>query len=371
MRTVSDAGLARFPFKTVPPIGPTDLWLDRKEFRKVLEEVVSTWSYRDESSLYLLWADFGAGKTHALRFVQHLAATVSPPALAVYSDLPKAVSDFKSVYEQIVPQLPEIVLREAVVDFRREHADDWLSVPELQGDRDTPRVLWILAEMADQPQGEVARKWLRGERLSARELLMIDYISPIKTADHATRTLQTICRLVVRGPKYSRLVLLLDEFQRIGEVTEKKIRDVNAGIHTLYNSCPEGLAIFLTYSFGDPANIAFLVTDAVRSRVDRVFDLPPLGTDDATEFVWDLLEQSKLAGSPVRPFSRPAVEWLVQRLAQDAEGNVTPRKVMQVFGRALDKALTSEAEVGFPIDETAAAQLYEKPTADQLGETVV
>src|SRR2546428_21514 len=60
-------GLARYPFEIIPPGEPTERWADRAQLRADLQSLIGSWSERKGSGVYLLWADLGAGKTHAMR----------------------------------------------------------------------------------------------------------------------------------------------------------------------------------------------------------------------------------------------------------------------------------------------------------------
>lgn len=369
MTNLSDLSLIEFPFKTVPPTGPTELWIGRERFLRDLIELVGSWIIKPDSGIFLLWADLGAGKTHALRHIEYRGSLLTPPAMAIYADLPKASGDFKGVFEQLIPAFPEQALVNAITSFRGRNRDSWLDHPVVRGDRYTPRVLWTLAQLGDGLQGDTARKWLRGERLSARELQLLDGVPPIRTSDDATRTLGTLCRLLVDDKRYSRVVLMLDEFQRIGESNPRKIRAINAGIHTLFNSCPVGLAIILSYSFGTPENIKFLVTDEVRSRVRKIYSLPALTETEAWQFVSHILD-SRSAVRPQVVFQDSAIRAVVKRLVADTRSalppqNLTPRNLMQAFETILDHCLNKETSP-FPVDHALADAVYETPASIRI-----
>jgi hypothetical protein len=277
----------------------------------------------------------------------------------VYSDLPDGAEDFKEVYRQIIPAFPEAVLASAIDNFRRLYRETWLDAPILGGDRDTPRVLWIMAQAGSPMQAEVARRWLRGERLYSRESALLENVTAIKSADQAIRVLSTLCRIVVMGGNYTRLVLMLDEFQRIGQVSRKRIAEINAGISSLLNACPEGLAIFLSYSFGVPENIKYFVMPEVLSRVERQFNLPTLTQSEAVEFIQELLAFHALPGG-VEPFTNEAVAGCVRSLSTDLKGHLTPRKLMQCFTGILDGALAETPGI-FPLSTRDARRLYLPP----------
>lgn len=353
--SLEDANLREFPFEVVPPAAPTHIWASRPSFRLQLQKMVETWHSRRSSAIYLMWAELGAGKTHALRYLEYLVSKATPPSVAVYCDMPESIADFRDVYRQIVPRIPGSVLTDAIVAFRGARGEDWLDAPELQGDRDTPRALWMLT--GQEQSADVARKWLRADRLTASDTRLIGGSASIRTSTDAIRVLSCICRIVVAEGKWDRFVLMLDEFQRIGQINSRRIQDINSGINTVFNSCPNGLVFLLTYSFGDPKSIDYMVTPEVRSRVTARYQLPNLSEDEAALFVSDLL-----ASYSADPESPPAmrsesVGRIVGRIAAESSGRITPRRLMKGFGGVLDAALQLE-DVRFPLQPEVVETLY-------------
>ncbi|MFC1909692.1 hypothetical protein ACFLXC_00120 [Chloroflexota bacterium] len=375
MPSFSDTGLTEFPFKDVPPAEPTDLWVGRPKFLSDITQLVSSWAYNKNSSIYFIWADFGAGKTHSLRYIEYLANIIQSSYSAVYCELPKGITQFKFIYEQIMPRFSEEILCSAIQGYRQRYGDNWLSAQILNGDRDTPRVMWTLAQTINQPQGEISRKWLRGERLSSAELRVIDNVTPIKTSEQATRTLSTLCRIVLQDSKYSRIVIMVDEFQRIARANKNQIKEINDGIHTLFNSCPKGLSIILTYSIGVPDSIKYLTTDAVRSRLKQVLTLPIMSKVELKDFIVDLLKKYQIPDTTVKVFTQDAIEWVINKLfedsvkwaknevAEDASRSVTPRIAMQEFSKILEKTINGDGPYQFPIDKGWVKSLYVDPTS--------
>lgn len=153
---------------------------------------------------------------------------------------------------------------------------------------------------------------------------------------------------------------MFDEFQRIGQVSQRKIHDINAGINTLYNSCDEGLAIILSYSFGVPENIKFMVSGEVLSRVERQFALQMLSESEATIFIEELIEEHRVNGTDRTPFEEKTVKNVVQRLSHDLKNRITPRLLMQCFTRILEAALALD-EPSFPLSPEVAGGLYAPP----------
>jgi hypothetical protein len=354
MRSLDSLGLSRYPFSIVPPPGPTDQWADRKSVRDQLQRLVASWGLREGAAMALLWADFGAGKTHALRYLEALCIGQSPPFLPIYCDLPESAATFKDVYDQLIVRVPEDALCASIVGFRSRHGGAWLSAPSCRGDRDTLQVLWVLSQAGNSAFGSLARSWLRGERLGARNLTQLEVPSSIRTPEDAIRSLVTVCNVLAEGGDFRRVVLLMDEFQRIGTVSRRRIGDINAGLNTAFNSCPR-LSIVLSYSFGVPEHIRIMVSPEVRSRVSKELQLPFLTEDEAVEFVKDTLASAAAPGGRVL-FDADTVRAVVQMVSALSPDRITPRRLMKACGAILEGVLLDE-EIDLPVAPTVARRL--------------
>jgi hypothetical protein len=364
LSTLDKVGLSVWPFETVPPTSATSAWYGRPQIKSDFERITGSWEFRSTSSIHLLWADFGAGKTHAMRYVQGICAAYSSPVVAVYAELPTDAVDFLRVYQQIVRQIPETVLRKSIYALREKEGSKWLDASSLNGDRDTPRVLWQLAELPDDESGEVARKWLSGATVGAAELRKIGGVAPIKTSNDALRVLSSLQHLITNYGGYSRFVLLLDEFQRVGQASKAKRRDVNAGLHKFFNSCPNNLSIILSYSIGDANAITNLVTPELMSRIEEEMSLPMLSLEESKTFAIEVIEKSSSSGKWTDCIEAGAVDVLVAKLHADSGGRMTPRRLMQVFGTVFERVVASSKKKLIPIGVDDAENYYRPPTAD-------
>ncbi len=93
------------PFSMVADESAAACWAGRPEILRQLKRVCRGWANRSDSTLDLLWANLGAGKTHALFHLKHLLA-VEPSAFVVFVELPENVSHFLELYQRVVTNLP-------------------------------------------------------------------------------------------------------------------------------------------------------------------------------------------------------------------------------------------------------------------------
>lgn len=353
-------GLNSDPFRVVPPAGPTSQWLGRPALRSRLESIARSWQVPSRSTLYLVWAYLGAGKTHALRYVEYLALQINAPAIAIYADLTQAPDSFVDIFERIVRRIPEQVLADSIRKFRILHESGWLDAPELAGDRQTPQALWVLAEASDSPPAEVVRTWLRCATITRTQGLTAGGITTIRDADQAVRILVCLVHIVLAAGHYGRFVLMLDEYQRLAQISKRKKDDINAAVKAVYDQCPEGLTIFLTYSFGTAEHIRYMTSDELRDRVETRLQLPPLTLAESTGFLEDLIASHSSDSSKM--FRPAALAYLVNEAAKAVADKLTPRGLMQAARGVVMDAF--DQGIDFPLTVKAVKSLYQAPGPD-------
>lgn len=361
--TLEKLGISSWPFDVVPPTSGTTRWTGRHDFKSNLDRVAGNWGFIPTSSIYLLWADFGAGKTHALRYMQGCADRNDPPAVTAYAEIPAGTTKFLDVYQEIFKGIPEQCLYRSINALRNVEGDGWLNATELNGDRDTPRVLWQLVSFPDDEIGELARRWLSGVKVSAAELRKLGGVAPVKDSNDALRMLTTLQHLITHYGGYSRLVLLLDEFQRVGQQSTNNRRDVNAGLHRFFNKCPINLTMFLSYSIGISDAIKQLITPELMSRIEEEMHLNMLTQPEAYKFMQETIAQTSLTGDAGPCIDGDAMMDVISKLHDDSQGKLTPRRLMQVFG-TIFTAAGNAGTVQLPLDREFAMDVYRPPTAD-------
>ncbi|MCL0092154.1 hypothetical protein M1N92_00510, partial [Dehalococcoidia bacterium] len=97
--TYPHLGLVDWPFRVVPIRGDMVIWAGRQQLKGQVERLVRNISRRSVSSLHLMWADFGAGKTHTLYYIESLAKEHN--LLPIYVEWPKKTATFVDVYRVI------------------------------------------------------------------------------------------------------------------------------------------------------------------------------------------------------------------------------------------------------------------------------
>jgi len=329
--------LRDWPFRIVPSRESAKVWADREVVREQVLNLLNQLSRRSISSLHLMWADFGAGKTHTLLHMCNLCESrVFETLLPVYVEWPKSTKTFLDVYraaslafsERLLPELLYAALvRNSIATIlgtvRRQHPGMAVVLEALQ------------AGIANALP--VAMRWLRADpTLYKRELRVLGPLERIESSDEAVRVLGALVSLLVMSGTYRRLLLMVDEFQRMGTLRPRVREEVNSGLHTLVNTCPDGLTLLLSFSFGRPENIKYLISNELRSRADlEMISLPVFSRKEAHRFTVDLLDAHRIEGAPshLYPFTEQAIRAILART-----GTLIPREIIKRLDMVLRRA---------------------------------
>ena len=342
--------LTRWPFPAVPQQGFCDFIADRERLRKDIDGLLSTLSRQDTSSIHLVWSWFGAGKTHTLFYLAN-RANFGPSSERrlhpVYSEFPKAARSFVDLYRSFAAGLDFDDLIDAYLEISTGAAAQALERTMMQASPDLVTALRVLA-MGTASDQATAMRWLRGDTLAASEFRRVGIAQRIGTSEDASRILAAIIRLFSlaadssdRG--ISRVLWLLDEFQRMESLPPRLHREISTGLHSTFNAAPIGLAIVLSFS-GQPAeHLPDWLTPELRDRIGRtkVLMLPPMVMDEGLEFVRDILSHARMPEYPksIEPFF-PFCEESCRAILKDIQRHedLKPRSIMLAFGAVLQEA---------------------------------
>lgn len=336
--------LKSWPFQTVPDEAFAQIWAGRQQTKKELEHLVWRMQFAPKSSLRLLWANLGMGKTHTLLHLQYLCKQTKGKLIPVYAVMPNSPGNFLDIYRAIVSNLPFVYLGDQLVKVGNDSSGSVALHPMFSK---SPGVVSALLAMrsGDMERVIAAQQWLRAQPgLSTKDMRTVGVTYRIKTTEDAITALTTLVNLsTYKVLPVGKLVIMLDEYQRIGELRPSVRTGINAGVHTLYNANPTGLEILLSFSFGNQENVMFLLSDEVKSRAElQSIKLDVLTKGEAVEFLRDLLSSFRISDDErwAFPFSPNAVTLLVDKIAQERE--LTPRRVMHFANHVLlEKISTS------------------------------
>lgn len=353
---LSHLALSGWPFQTTPDETFAQIWADRNGVREEVQKLIFRWTRVDRSTLHLLWADLGAGKTHTLKYIcRYLEKHRDLCILPVYSVMPKQMKSFLDVYR--------VVMSGFDLDA---FADMFASVYRRPGGRKAaneevfPYIPDACAALRNvqsdnRREADIAINWLKGTAgLTRRQLEPLGINRLIKTTDDAVAILSGFIRIVQLTGTYRRVVVMLDECQRIGGSKLSIGRDINTGIQTWYDCNPNRLTLMLSFGSGEERFVRHLLSPELLSREDHQhLSMPLLAMAEAKKFIEDLLKCFRVPGSSPsawHPFSEQQVDTIVSCVTNNGQARVTPRALM----KACDAVLS---EVDYQIATTGKSDL--------------
>ena len=335
--------LRDWPFRVVPDPEFATVWAGRRNTKEQIERLVRKMQFAPRSGLHLLWANFGMGKTHTLLHLQHLCQRTQGRLIPVYAVMAQRPNSFLDLYRAIVSEFPYDLLGHQLVKIGSTRSGSLQEHPPFSK---SPGLVSALLAMrgGDAGVAAIARQWLMGQPgLVARDLRAVGVSYRIKTPEDGISALNALTALATFGSGPStKLVLMIDEYERIGVLKPRARNEINGSLHTYFNAHPAGVELILSFSFGRQENVGYLLSPELKSRAEpRAISLDVLTKEEATDFFRDLLAQFRLKedGRWAYPFSPEALQTIVEHVAD--RKSLTPRRLMVYANHVL---LESQAE---------------------------
>ena len=355
-----------WPFSVVPRPELCTYIAGRPQLDADIKELLRHLSRRDTSSIRVFWSWFGAGKTHSLHYLLNHASAQnlqSPPVrcFPVYTEFPRSVRNFVDLYKAFANSIDLSSIGDAFLDLHTSPKPGTYYDQLLSSNPDLAAALRVFSTGTDHERSTASR-WLRGDMVPLQDFRRLGISQRISTSDTAIRTLASIVDLLAaaeraQGKHGHRLIWAIDELQRLGATGRNAILDVNAGLHSLFNACPTGLSLVLSFS-GQPDQEAlpnwFSSELKDRMGVTKVMVMPPLQRGDAVRFVKDVIAHFRTEGSdvsPLFPFSPQSCDAILDFV--ESRNELRPRFIMDAFNAVLEQA-EIEIEAG-AIDTVAAS----------------
>ena len=226
--------LTDWPFSVVPQPDSCDYIANRDHLRSDIQELVDALSRRNVSNIHILWAWFGAGKTHSMYFIRNLALQEHDSfgrlrgLVPVYSEFPREPTGFLDVYRTFSSAIDLNLLRDSFFELSTGKHADTFGARLRSVSIDLHNALHTLATGEDSNRA-IAERWLRGQRLPVAEFRKAGISGHISSVEQAITTFAKIIEVLAQarqalGARVGRVVWLLDEFQRIAGAAPKVLR---------------------------------------------------------------------------------------------------------------------------------------------------
>lgn len=371
--TVDDSanafGWREWPFRIVADLSFADVWADRSILREEIDRRLRRLRSIPHSTIQMIWADFGAGKSHTLRNVEAQCLRDDSGKLTpVYTELSVGTAGLIDLYRGFASALPAELLPRLANAMSESKNRRTTST----GD-DLRQALRLLAS-SDASGRTLAREWLQA-RPGAPHLKVLKAFGINSRIDTDAQVVDLVSDLVRLNHELSTkgsLVWLVDEFQRVADVPARRRVDFAKGLVSLFNSCPTGLHVVLSLSVAQQATAVSLVPPDLRSRATTfpMLMLPQLGHQDCLDFSRGLFKVFRLSprDEPDFPFSPHALEFLVSNLEAHTSGFITPRVLMQRLEAVLFEVYDSSCPIQLPLDEAAVHTAIDALAARDLSD---
>jgi hypothetical protein len=319
------------PFSLMADEAAAQSWAGRDKVLAQLRKLCRSWANLNDSTLDLMWANLGAGKTHALLHLKYMLANdpKHKNAIPIFIELPEHVSKFLEVYRLIAAKLPfeklaEFANRNTAVDVRIRRACRAIS----QGDHN---------------EKQLAMDWLNAGRPALRDLRSITGIdSRIEQDADAEHVLADVLKLFAENAV--RVVLLVDEFQRIGRLPQKSREALLAHVRGLFSRTPRNMSVVLAIGTRVEKTAIELLPPELKTIIGMraAISLPEMSVPEAKDFLGKrflFYRPSGYAGDLFYPFTESTIDRVLNYLVDNGRARLIPRTVLQVFGILYNEVL--------------------------------
>lgn len=339
--------LRDWPFWIVPDKSFYSLMADRTQLRSDVKTLLRNLSRRSASSIHLMWAWFGAGKTHTLHHIEYLCKNEFKNLIPIYIEFPKSVKNFLDLYKAFISKVNMDIVDDV---FSKIYGDEVQK--ELYFDSPDLSSAFTLHIGGTDEQQDVVIRWLRAECRELRTLRTASISKPIQTAEDCIKVISWIIRLIsLNNPNTQiRTIWMIDEFQRIEKCRVPVREEISSSLHSIFNRCPASLSIIISFSgFPEEKKLPSWLSPEIKDRIgiEKPLLLPPLSIEESYEFVQDVLTYFRnpetISPNPLFPFNEESVRNVINLIEEKAKKSKRkdqpkPRTIMQFFNKVLEEA---------------------------------
>ena len=322
-------------------------WAGRPKQLRRIERIIKRLTRRSESTLDIIWANLGAGKSHTLLYLAHRILSENAKNICVVIEVPEHIRNFLDLYQRIARQLPTEIIAETLLNSENKCLREDL--------RCAARALLH----GGTEEKVVASQWLSAEKVDGRELRRLTGIgSKIDSDTAASDILSSV--LIALGLGGIRFCLMLDEFQRIEKLQPRLKSRITSSLRSLLSKNPRNLSLFFAISSKLEKTALAVVPAELQTimGVERPLDLPEMDETEALEFVRDRFKSfrpSEYSGDDFAPMGLAAVNRGIKTIAMANSIGLSPRTILQTMAYLYDE-MPSFHE---PLDDETASEILD------------
>ncbi len=369
MSTLEDFGLISDPFAITVSDETVHRWAGREKEKITLLDIADSVRASDigSSEFVVVHGDYGAGKSHALRFLttqinednaQHYKGkaiylqTVRVSQKVLFLEVYKVIIDqlgkgfFQGLCTHVSRQVNQAkvdYLNTVATETRAQLMEDQVRYLNETLDSMAPKsaIPYIKLMMAG-ANGGIDRVWsfLRGEDQVFPE---IGISSKVGNDYNAVATLAGIFKTMTAKigdvpPAYEAVYLFVDEQENLVEMKAAESVQLLQSFRELINQLPNYFCMIWGFS-ADAALIEAVLPSPILQRLTRKYvELSTLQADEAKLFIREQLEGFRqpnfVAPAPYYPFSEEAIDASLERII-----DMTPRNIFKVLRAVLERAI--------------------------------
>jgi Cdc6-like AAA superfamily ATPase len=317
---------------------------------------------------FVLYGDWGVGKTHTMRHVKFVIETTDAlPATVVFVELPDITtkSTFQVAHAALLDALGIDRAQSLVYRFNAQHGEKSKGIiKEAAQSGDIATAFMNLAVSGD--IARIAWDWLRGVPLQDAQARLVGLPSKLDQSIQLVRVLQVLGRLSLDMDK-KMLVFMLDEATKLGNVSNADaINHWLSAFKSLADSQTKEVGIIVSGAWIEPDDMPLPLQDQqvmTRFGSSNYIPLHPLDGEEAATFVQDLLEEwvepaeraqitaqygQQADGEEVEatsfPFTVPALKRMVEYFCRDG-GITRPRDIQIDVSIFLNRAIDDDRRI--------------------------
>lgn len=353
------------PFSVVPS-RTTDVWADRKKFKRDLEDTLKFTLRGSQSQIIAcIWGDWGCGKTHAMNYFSNekvlgrIAEEMKIPPDRMLLSVPMIFPQkdvFTSIYLEIIyrnliPRLQKVItfISKRIIPLEREGNLE-KKLLDLEIDEDLAKVL---SHFLDKNGSMSVRRYL-SRTASRADLSELEVAKGIEIDSEMFLVLGDLLKVFTKTI-YSRIFIWIDDCERIEEVPGRDMFEFQHFLRDILDLVPEKLTFITSFTKLPGEEITERIKylgPAVTERISKIIEVNYITRDEYLEYVEDLLNYYR---KPVRgrvvskyfPFEEKCLLDVFDVL-EKSKASLHPRTVNRVLSSLLESGLRENI---VPIDD--------------------